>query len=598
VSRRRVLLALAAAVAVALAGIVAWRLTRHPEAAAHRAKATPLRPAAAKPPTKTDKVTIKGTLYDQDHPNPVGNVKLVLLGPAGEITQTTAADGSFQFQVAPGRYRAFVRDADWITTGLQDRIRVDDGPRSELAGVLDPHLAPLLIANTDLDHLELTATRGARITGHVYDEDDNPVAGATIRMRQSAGVSSFLRPTLGTDAAISDAGGNYSLLLPAGVYEIQLRHAKFAGALGTGPINLNAGQHEDQPLQAVKGCIVRGKVVAADGKTPSPDGAVEIDDTGGFRFGPRARVDLDGNFEFATTSPGFFRVRAWPWKSAPSNIKEFDCSDGRHYDHVALQLEQHAPDIRGKLVDASGQPVPFTYVDLAPVIPGSATGQQERTDANGDWEVFDVEPGQYRLTAAAEGRGVADLTLLAPKLDVRVQLAGVGRISGTTTQLVDGSIEVAFLQCGNDTTAIDLAPETRIVPVHGGRFTIDAAPACTLHLHARWRDRTTEATAIVEPNATAYITLDLGAPKDKSVRGTVRDMHGAPAPNVPVTALIDEREAATVRTNKDGEFTLTTRSGAQLLARGFGRLGRGTVGQANVPSEQVDIILDTDTIEP
>jgi hypothetical protein len=226
------------------------------------------------------------------------------------------------------------------------------------------------------------------------------------------------------------------------------------------------------------------------------------------------------------------------------------------------------------------------------------TGQQERSDAKGEWHIYDVEPGNYRIVASAEGRGVADQNVLSPKQDVRLQLTGTGRVAGTTTQIIDGAIQVSFLQCGNDTTGIDVPPETRIVSVHGGRFTIDGAPACTLRLHARWRNRTTEATVVVEPNATAYVTFDLGEGKDKAVHGIVIGPNGAPAANVPVTALIDQREAATVRTDKDGRFTMTTRSGAQLLARGSGKIGRALVGKANVPSEEVDITLDSDLTDP
>jgi hypothetical protein len=103
---------------------------------------------------------------------------------------------------------------------------------------------------------------------------------------------------------------------------------------------------------------------------------------------------------------------------------------------------------------------------------------------------------------------------------------------------------------------------------------------------------------VVEPKGTAYVTLDLGEPKEKAVQGTVVTETGAPAANVPVTALVDQKEAATVRTDKDGRFTLTTRSGAVLLARSSGKVGRGVVGKANVPSERVDIVLDTENVEP
>jgi hypothetical protein len=410
-------------------------------------------------------------------------------------------------------------------------------------------------------------------------------------------VGSFLRPVLGTDTAITNEFGEYSIVVPPGMYEVGLRHPKFAGTYDGIHANLGAGARQDQNITALEGCIVRGKVVAADGMTPAPDGAIEVNETGGTRFGPMARVALDGTFEFSTISSGFIRVRAWPWKSAPSTVRELHCEDGKRFENITLELESRAPDLAGTLTDANGERVPFTFVDLQAIDPG-ITGQQERSDAGGEWHFYDVEPGQYRITVAAEGRGVGDINLLAPKADVQLQLSGTGRISGTTSQLVDGSIQVAFLQCGNDTNGIDVPPETRIVPVHGGRFAIDGAPACTLRFHARWRSRTTEAIVVVEPNSTAYVALDLGAPHEKAVRGIVRDERGAPAANVAVTALIDEREASTVRTDPNGRFTITTRSGAQLLARSAGKVGSGLVGNANVPSEVVDIVLDSDAVEP
>jgi len=52
-----------------------------------------------------------------------------------------------------------------------------------------------------------------------------------------------------------------------------------------------------------------------------------------------------------------------------------------------------------------------------------------------------------------------------------------------------------------------------------------------------------------------------------------------------------------VRTDKNGRFTMTTRSGAQLLARSSGKLGKSSVGKANVASERVDIVLDTNAAD-
>jgi hypothetical protein len=74
----------------------------------------------------------------------------------------------------------------------------------------------------------------------------------------------------------------------------------------------------------------------------------------------------------------------------------------------------------------------------------------------------------------------------------------------------------------------------------------------------------------------------------------VRDEHGEPASGARVTALLDEKEATTVRTDANGRYTLTTRAGAQIIAGDGGKTGRATVGTANVPTEEVDVTLDSD----
>ncbi|HSD90298.1 MAG TPA: carboxypeptidase-like regulatory domain-containing protein [Kofleriaceae bacterium] len=585
----RATLALAAALVVALGGLTVWLVVRRSHAGA--VKVAPLRRPPA-PKAATDKVTIKGAVYDQDGAV-VPAMTVVLLGKTGEATTTSGADGRFTFTVPRGIYRPFVRDQAMITTGLQERQRLDGGPRVELIGALDEALLPTLDASTDLDHLELAVTRAAVITGKLTDVDGQPVGGAVVRARQQPSLDATLRPVLGSDTAISDPLGNFRVLVPAGEYFIEARSSKLAASLPmSGPVSVGAGQHEDVSVEMAPGCVVRGKVVMPDGKTPASDGAVELDSSG-TSFSPASRVNVDGTFDLAIASGGSIRVRAWPWRSAPSEPKVFECYQGSRFENVVLKLLDWPVELGGTLVDAHGAPVPFAFVDMRG-LDGGLTGQQERTDAAGNFRIYDVLAGRYKLTATAAGRGIVTTTVVAPKTDVQLQLAGTGRIAGTTTDLIDGSIEVSFLQCGNDADPIELAPEPRIVPVRGGRFVVDGAPACGLRFVARWRNRTVEEQLIVEPEGTAHVTLELGTPHDKTVQGIVRDSHGAPAADVRVTALLQSQESATARTDREGRYTLKTRSGAQIIAGNGAKVGHGTVGRANVPSEVVDVVLDSD----
>src|SRR5262249_56975816 len=122
------------------------------------------------------------------------------------------------------------------------------------------------------------------------------------------------------------------------------------------------------------------------------------------------------------------------------------------------------------------------FVDVESLDPHKPS-QQERADAEGNWEVFAMPAGRYQITVAAAGRGIAVTTVVLPRGEaVALQLGGTGRIEGTTTALSNGTLDVAFDACFD---ALDLARqpmtiahEPRLVAVTGGRFTIEAAPAC------------------------------------------------------------------------------------------------------------------------
>jgi hypothetical protein len=308
-------------------------------------------------------------------------------------------------------------------------------------------------------------------------------------------------------------------------------------------------------------------------------------------FGPAGRVAPDGTFRWTTTEDRPVVLRAWPWMSPPSPAQTFACSDGRRFDNVVLRVGNARPDLGGTLIDAQGHPVPLAFLDITPLDRGVG-GQQERADASGAWHVYDMPAGRYQITATAPGRGVITTVVVAPRTDILLQLGGTGRLAGTIPAVVDGSFELAFHQCGPSTNPVEIDDDPRLVVVRGGRFSVDRVPACALTFSARWRDKLITGNAVVEPDRTSWIELELGEPIEKQVHGTVRDASGKPVARARVTAIVDTHETITVRTDDDGKFSLRTQAGAQLVAGNGKRVGRAPVGHANVPSEQVDLVLD------
>ncbi len=529
-------------------------------------------------------------MIDQATRASVGKAVVVLRGDGSDTTATADASGRFEAKVPRGRYRVFVRDDQFISIGLQGRQRLDGGPRPELAGAPDESLMTTLDVATDLSDLDVHVTKAGIVTGVLADERERPVPGVTIRA--GVGIFEALRPVLGTDTAITDDRGRFTLRVPPGEYELDIRHPRYAGIVGETRLSVDPGQNDELALELRAGCIVEGKVVLADGKTPAPDGAIERDELARRSgFGPSGRVAPGGTFHWSTTETDTITLRAWPWRSPPSSSQVFDCRDGKRYEGVVLRLDEGKPDIDGSIVDTRGNRVPFAYLDVMPIDPG-LSGQQERADAGGRWHVYNMFDGNYRIRASSPGRGVVTTNIMAPKHELVLKLDGTGRVAGSTADLTNGSLEVSLLRCGSEDDPLSIAPEPRIVPVTGGHFTIEDVPACTLTFVARWRDKTFQQTVTVDPGRTAYVSLELGTGREKTVTGTVRDRDDKPVSGARVTAVLDKQEVSTARTDSDGRYTITARSGSQLVAASGYHVGRATVGHADVASELVDLVLN------
>lgn len=555
-------------------------------------------------------VRATGTVFDRDVRQPVANVTIVLLGNGREYTTTTDPRGAFSLDAPRGRYRAFVRDDRVMSTGMQGRLRLRIAPTAVLAGAPDDKLMPVLDLDRNVHDLELTVTVGAVIQGSVTDERGEPIAGATVaaqprvqpilRDPTTPAAAPVLvrrnatRPVLGTDIAVTDERGHYALRVAAGGYDIVASHPRFAGPAAPHSVDVVAGDHSEENVSLVRGCIITGRVTTADG-SPVHDGALETEQASTFdlTFNPTGRIAPDGTFRWTTTEPGAVRLRAWPWHSPPSNERIFDCFDGQSIADVVLTVPTRAPDLAGQVTDADGQRVPLAFLDVAS-LDNLTVGQQERASAAGDFAVYSMPAGRYQISTSAAGRGFVQEIVTGPRRDLALKLSGSGRIVGTTTNLVDGTFELTMHYCGTGSIPVELDDDPRVVVVRGGQFVIDEAPACTLVLSARWRDKLVTTAVVVEPDGTAYLDLPIGDGALKQVRGVVRDASGDPVRDARVTAVIDGTETTTVRSGDDGHFTVRAAPGASLVASNGIRVGKATVGTANVTEEQVDVVLDGD----
>src|SRR5262245_9834768 len=146
-SRRSRIAVAAILAAVALAVVAWWGVDQVREAASGSpsesgARATGAEPGSAEPGAhaaarsagapaamaRDGDVTVTGRVIDIGQQQGVAGVEVVFRGAAGENTTTTGRDGGYAIRVAPGAYRAFVRDDTVLSIGRPDLVRLPSLP--------------------------------------------------------------------------------------------------------------------------------------------------------------------------------------------------------------------------------------------------------------------------------------------------------------------------------------------------------------------------------------------------------------------------------------------------------------------------------------
>ncbi|MBP6630895.1 MAG: carboxypeptidase regulatory-like domain-containing protein [Kofleriaceae bacterium] len=515
----------------------------------------------------------------------VAEVEVVFAGDAGEASVVTDASGAYALAVSAGDYRVFVRSDDVISVGAGEADRLPGLPDAMVSGVPDVALATRLAIAADRDHVDLQVEPAGRVRGRVIDRQGRPIAGAVVRA-----MSGGPRPVLGTDVGESDGDGQFELRVPAGLYALDATHDRYAGTTERAELMVEAKQVASAELTLVGGCILTGRVVARGGQ-PAGDGAIErhwghgaVTDQA--RFAPAGRIESDGSFRWVTTEEEEVTLRAWPWKSPPSPAKTFACREGARFDNIVFELGSMAPDVDGTIRNADGSPAAFAFIDLGALSEGGI-GQQERADADGRWNVYNMPAGEYEVTVSTEDGGIVTRTIQVPARGVDLTLSGSGSIEGTAVG-VEGSLTARLTGCAHRGRG-----RTELVEVRGGRFRIDRVSACEQTVFFEAGGRRVHQYVEVAAGQVARVELDLTPLREKTVVGVVLAGDGTPVAGAAVGAISDDGEGETeyVSTDSRGRFELRT-TGSTVVANLDGAFGATRLGAADVDREEVTIHLE------
>lgn len=509
-------------------------------------------------------VRVTGTVRDQRSHAPVADVEVVFADGNSEASATADLAGRYSIDLPPGLYRPFVRGDSVMTAATPVRERLPARPRPEQVAAARLELAAAIDLRTSTDGVDLEVIQAGKVRGRVVDTAGRPVAGAVVRATPTDDFAAA-RPVLGTDVAETDAAGGFTLEVAATMYRLDAFHDRFGGVSSYVVVAVEPGATADAELTMVAGCVITGRIVRADGQ-PAGEGALERGyGESSDQFFPDGEFQPDGTFVWSTSEESSFYLRAWPWKSAPSQARRFDCKDGARYADVVFEIPRAEPDLSGRVVDAQGRGVPFAFIDIVGESDGTMN-QQERADADGNWGVFALPSGSYRVSASADSRGAVVVRTSAPSRGVELRLSGTGRIVGTAAGIDDGTLSLFSAGCvmdGGDYVAVEFR---RVVDVRGGRFTIDEAPACELTIVATHAGTTLQSAASVPAGGQAELSLDFPDTTPVLVRGVVRDADGRPVANAAIMAVGNRPDAEATVTDNDGRFTFEARAGDVISA--------------------------------
>lgn len=347
--------------------------------------------------------------------------------PGGAETRTDA-NGQYELRGLPsGSHRIQALAQDWVSPE----------PRS-----ID------LTAGLVHEGVDFTLTRGGRISGEVWSDDGLAVGFIVVRLQFGASGSQS------TNTSTDGQGRFHFDTVPAGVWILAAINpsSDIAGEDAQGTmaglmknsqfkqVTLEDGEHEQVVIgtPTTTGIDVSGRVTRAgegvDGRVVAfyPGRGATLRDV------TRASTDENGRFECRLARRGEYLVVVESVSPDPTYYRVIETRlevDG----HRPIEIELATGRIAGVVQLASGEPAVHAPVVLTPAARGrtdrihNGHGSYQTTDSEGRFEVDDLGPGQYVLTAGgrvftlpsadfAQTRVVIDLARGQAREDVRLVL--------------------------------------------------------------------------------------------------------------------------------------------------------------------------------
>lgn len=279
----------------------------------------------------------------------------------------TGADGVLQVQLAPGRYELRLT-GETIAMKTESDVNIGAKPQQ----------------------LTVTVERGADVSGRVVYADGSPVPDVSIRTSTTSG-----------PPARSDANGVFTLHgLKKGPVTLV---TETPGRFGAPPKQVTAPA-SDVVITMPKPGRLAGRVVDAQSQQPIADFGVGVTRRGGMPFGapPTPFHAEDGSFTL-DVPPGSVDLSVTATGYVRGSATGIDVEEGKSANGIEVKLERGAR-LTGR-VTSGGAPVSgaFVRVQEMGMVIIDRTSLQTATDANGEYVLDSLAPGERMITFNKEG---------------------------------------------------------------------------------------------------------------------------------------------------------------------------------------------------
>jgi hypothetical protein len=509
-------------------------------------------PAQQREAARSDSGRIAGRVIGADTGRPVARalVRLSAGELPGERSALTDTSGAFEFTDLPaGRYTLSASKAGYVRLSFGQRRPLQAGTPLQLVG------------GQALKGVDFRLPRGSAITGHLYDENGDPLPGATVvaaRYQYAQG----LRQLVSAGTAQTDDRGEYRVWgLNPGEY--------FVSALARNPQASPRGGFAFSGPGGAGGFFGRGR-----GAPPGPPGSDAL------------------------------QVEAY----APTYFPGVPSANEARVVSVSLGAEAAGIDFRVLLVRASRLTGRVTHADgsLATggsvnLIPEAAMGRVRgrlggrygaRIQGDGAFSIVNVPPGRYSLRARGEEPPMRGSEYVPPEFaslpltvdgdieGLTVALAPGARITGTVTFRATRSDSAPqssqFRILASLTDGSETGPSSTARIESDGTFLLVGIPAGSLWLRARTPDGWSLESTVVNGRETidAPFEIETGdeltgvavtfGDRQSEITGTLADTYGLPVTEYTVLAFPTDstlwrpqaRQILTARPDQTGQFRL------------------------------------------